>query len=365
MNHFPPQFEPTESLERAFTLPSKLYHDAEAYGDELQHIFGATWQWVGHSSEIAEVGQFLNAKLGVDPIVIVRTEEGYKGFYNVCKHRGGPLVKDDVKGGKLSYNAFICQYHGWTYRLNGDLRGVPAFDRAELFEKSDFALELIQIQEWNGALFACKNDSTKVAELAEVLAGMMERMEGIQLEDYRFLQRMSYPINCNWKVYVDNFLEGYHIPIVHPELAKLIDYKKYVTELKGWHSLQHAPFRPGDNVYQSEDGQAWYWFVFPNIMLNILPGRMQINIIEPSAPNQCIVHFDYYYTDIAKAIESGLVKDDLAYSESIQQEDIEICEAVQKGLASPAYDKGRFSPDREAGVWHFQQLYQAVMNRNS
>lgn len=365
MNSFPPQFQPTESLERAFTLPSATYHSLDIYDKELEQIFGKIWQWVGHSSEIEEVGRFLTAKLGVDPIVVVRTEEGYKGFYNVCKHRGGPLVKDQEKSGKLNYNAFICQYHGWTYRLNGELRGVPAFDRAELFEKSDFALESIAIQEWNGGLFACKSDKDKLAELTDVLAGIIDRMDGINVEDYRFHQRMSYPIKCNWKVYVDNFLEGYHIPIVHPELAQLIDYKRYVTEIHGWHSLQHAPFRSGENVYQSTDGQAWYWFVFPNIMLNILPGRMQVNVIEPNGPKDCVVHFDYYYTDIAKAIDSGLVKDDLAYSETIQQEDIEICEAVQQGLASPAYEKGRFSPNREAGVWHFQQLYKAVMGKNS
>lgn len=364
MNAFPPNFHATESLERAFTLPSNAYVDAAVYANELQQIFGRAWQWVAHSNELAEVGMYVTAKLGVDPIVVVRTEEGYKGFYNVCKHRGGPLVKDHEKSGKLSYNAFICQYHGWTYRLNGELRGVPAFDRAELFDKSDFALEPIVLKEWNGGLFACKTQRDKLADLSEVLQGIEERMEGINVEEYHFYQRMSYPIHCNWKVYVDNFLEGYHIPIVHPELAKLIDYKRYVTELAGWHSLQHAPFRAGENVYQAENGQAWYWFIFPNIMLNILPGRMQVNIIEPSGPKQCVVHFDYYYTDIANALEKGLVKDDLAYSELIQQEDIEICEAVQKGLASPAYDRGRFSPDREAGVWHFQQLYQAVMHKS-
>jgi choline monooxygenase len=361
MNTFPQKFSATESLERAFTLPSKAYSDETIYKEELAQVFGKAWQWVGHSSEIAEVGAFLTAKLGVDPIVVVRTKDGFNGFYNVCKHRGGPLVKDQQKSGKLSYNAFICQYHGWTYRLNGELRGVPSFDKAELFDKSDFALEPIAIEEWNGGIFACKSSKEKLANLSEVLEGVSERMDGIKVEDYRFHQRLSYPLNCNWKVYVDNFLEGYHIPVVHPELARLIDYKRYVTEMHGWHSLQHAPFRSGKNVYQAEDGQAWYWFVFPNIMLNILPGRMQVNVIEPMGPTQCQVHFDYYYTDIVKAIESGLVKGDLAYSESIQQEDIEICEAVQKGLASPAYEKGRFSPDREAGVWHFQQLYQAVM----
>lgn len=360
--HFPPAFQPIEPLERAQTLPSKHYTCTEHYEKvEKPALFDRAWQWVGHRSELQHNGDYLTAKIGEDPIVVVLENNQLHGFYNVCKHRGGPLVKNNEKSASLKYGAFVCQYHGWTYRLNGQLRGVPSFDRAELFDKADFGLMPVEIAEWQGLIFAKRADKPAICSIDALLHGIDSRMEGIRLQEYRFHQRVSYDIACNWKVYVDNFLEGYHIPIVHPELARLVDYKRYVTEIEGWHSLQHAPFRPGENVYQSEDGAAWYWFVFPNIMLNVLPGRMQTNVVEPLGAQHCRVHFDYYYTDIEKAVSSGLVKDDLAYSEEIQQEDIEICEEVQRGLRSPAYDRGRFSPDRESGVWHFQQLYQAVI----
>jgi choline monooxygenase len=358
---FPKNLSIHSRLETAFTLSADKYSSPVVYEREKDAIFNKTWQWVGLRSELKNNGDYLSARLGEDAIVIVLNDQKLYGFYNVCKHRGGPLIKRDQRQGNLKYGAFICQYHGWTYRLNGELRGVPSFDRAELFDKADFGLMPIDVVEWNGCIFVRQQTNSLQNNIAEVMDGIEQRMPSIHLSDFKFHQRISYSISSNWKVYVDNYLEGYHIPIVHPELARLIDYKHYITELNGWHSLQQAPFRTDDSVYNAENGQAWYWFVFPNLMLNILPNRMQVNIIEPNGPEKCVVHFDYYYTDPEKAVASGLVEDDLKYSEEIQQEDIEICEAVQLGLKSPAYNKGRFSPDREEGVWHFQELYKAVL----
>lgn len=360
---FPSGINVSTKLEAAFTLSSKEYTSDEVFQAEQTMLFNRSWLWLGLSSELKSSGDYLSAKIGRDPIIVVKEGDKLYGFYNVCKHRGGPLVKNKKRCGSLKYNAFICQYHGWTYRLNGQLRGVPAFDRAKLFDKEDFGLMPIEVKVQNGCIFVRKEENHLQENLQNFIGGIKKRMDGLDLSGFHFHQRVSYPIQCNWKVYVDNYLEGYHIPIVHPELAKLIDYKKYRTELLGWYSLQHAPFRPGGNVYQDEGGEAWYWYIFPNLMLNILPNRMQVNVIEPVNASSCIVHFDYYYTNLKEALESGLVKDDLAYSEEIQQEDIEICEEVQKGLLSPAYDRGRFSPDREEGVWHFQELYKGVMQK--
>jgi choline monooxygenase len=157
-------------------------------------------------------------------------------------------------------------------------------------------------------------------------------------------------------VYVDNFLEGYHIPIVHPELAKLLDYKNYSVETHQWHSLQYSPLREEDNIYGSGKGEAFYYFIFPNIMLNILPGRLQTNVIRPVSVDKTEVLFSYYYRHIESKQAQKAIRDDIAYSHEIQLEDIEICERVQTGLGSKAYHKGRFSVERERGVYHFQCL---------
>lgn len=338
-------------IEIGETLPSALYTRPESQEVERLAIFRRQWQLVGHLSRLEASGGSITLEIAGNPIIVVKDGESVRGFYNVCRHRGGPLC---IKKGTRSM--LMCEYHGWTYTMQGMLRGVPQFDRVELFDKKDFGLTPVRTEVWNSLIFVTLDGQAR--PVADVLEGISQRISPIRIEEMRFHSRVSYDIACNWKVYVDNFLEGYHIPIVHPELAKLLDYSQYVTELHEHYSLQYSPFSSSssDNPYHAEDGKAYYYFVYPNFMLNILPGRMQLNIVEPLGVDRCRVHFDYHYTDPDHAASSGLIADDLAYSETIQQEDIDICQAVQKGLFSDAYDKGRFSVKREQGVWHFQNL---------
>jgi choline monooxygenase len=183
-----------------------------------------------------------------------------------------------------------------------------------------------------------------------VYGGIAERVAPVELAAMTFHSRVEYEVACNWKVYIDNFLEGYHLPHVHPGLSKVLDYRAYDTELFDWYSLQHSPLRDASDVYG--DGDAWYYFVYPNTMLNIMPGRLQTNVVVPLALDRCRVTFDYYFTgDGASRSDS-----DLRFSDEIQREDIDICERVQKGLLSGGYVPGRLCPKREAGVWHFQNL---------
>lgn len=193
--------------------------------------------------------------------------------------------------------------------------------------------------------------------------GISNRLSPIELSSFNHFFDKTYKINCNWKVYVDNFLEGYHIPIVHPELSKLLDYSSYTVETYPWHSLQHSPLKEEDNIYGTGKGEAFYYFIFPNIMLNILPGRLQTNVIRPISPTETEVLFSYYYRDIKSDEALKSIHDDISYSHKIQMEDIEICEDVQKGLGSKAYDKGRFSVEREEAVYHFQSLLKKVFKK--
>ncbi len=172
----------------------------------------------------------------------------------------------------------------------------------------------------------------------------------------RYLRRDAYEIACNWKVYIDNFLEGYHLPHVHPGLSKVLDYRVYDTELFPWQSLQNSPLRNSDDIYGS--GEAFYYFIYPNVMLNIMPGRMQTNRILPLGPDRCRVEFDYYYAQDDKAL--ARIARDQEFSDEIQQEDIMICEAVQKGLTSGSYEAGRLCPKRESAVWHFHNQLRAA-----
>ncbi|MEP7234408.1 MAG: aromatic ring-hydroxylating dioxygenase subunit alpha [Ignavibacteriota bacterium] len=334
-----------QPLEIAETIPSSWYTSEDMHELEIEAIFSKSWQFVGRADQVRTPGDQFIAEIAGESVIIVRGKDDVlRGFYNVCRHRGGPLVTENGCSSVLQ-----CRYHGWTYALDGSLRGVPDWDRVELFEKSDFDLVSIRVQEWQGLIFA--NLGNRTMPLANYMKGIAERIAPIDLSKYRFHSQLKYEVNCNWKVYVDNYLEGYHVPIVHPELMKLYDFSKYETETFDWYSLQHSPLSGEENIYSSGQGEALYFQLFPNLMLNILPGRLQTNLVMPLTPGKCIVYFDYFFVE---GTSDSKIDADLEFSDAVQGEDIEICELVQRGLSSRSYNKGRFSVKRENAVHHFQ-----------
>lgn len=347
-------------LAQAETIPSRWYTDAQFFDIERDALFLRSWQYVGAESQIPYPGDYTLATVADNPLIIVRSQEGtVQAFYNVCRHRGGPLAIERCGNVRV----LQCKYHGWTYCLDGSLRGVPRFDRTELFNKKDYGLIPVEVRSWQGLLFV-RLESGGV-ELDTLLSGIAERIMPQKLDTLVFYRRVEYDVACNWKVYVDNYLEGYHIPLVHPELHKMLDYRAYTTEVFEHYSLQYSPFRDpdGNNIYGAADGEAYYYFVFPNIMLNILPGRLQVNSVIPVERDRCRVWFDYFYSDVVSPDAQRIIADDMKFSDEVQQEDIEICEHVQRGLASRGYDRGRFSVDCEEGVYHFQCMLKNALRQ--
>lgn len=361
-------------LERAETIPSYWYFAQDVHKLEQEILFSRTWQYVGSAEQCSSIGSFITAEVAGNPIIVIRGKDNIlRAFYNVCRHRGGPLCTQESG----NTNMLQCQYHGWTYTLEGMLRGVPHFKYVELFDKKDFGLHELSLSQWQGLLFVNCADSPRSNDVEEsiqqtptpeqalfnlddLIAGIAERIAPISLDTMQFAERVVYHEGCNWKVYVDNYLEGYHIPIVHPELNKILDYRNYTTELLTLSSLQTSTLT-GDNIYgSSPDDRAWYYWLFPNMMLNILPDRLQVNIVIPTSPTTCDVIFDYYYNDVDSPSIQQLRESDKTYSNMIQEEDSAICRHVQKGLQSKAYHKGRFSVRFESGVHHFQSLLRSV-----
>ena len=345
----------TSPLDHAHALPARFYVGEAMLDMEHEAVFARSWQLVSHRAQLAEPGDHVIETIGKVPILIVRGQDDVlRAFPNVCRHRAGPLALCNGKGAK----ALHCKYHGWTYALDGQLRSAPEMQGAQDFDVGDIRLPPLRVHEWQGLIFVALSD--EVPGFDEVYAGIIERIAPIDLSAMRFQRRESYDIACNWKVYVDNFLEGYHLPHVHPGLSKVLDYRAYDTELFAWQSLQSSPLRDGGEIYG--EGEAFYYQIYPNIMLNIMPGRLQTNRILPLGPQRCRVEFDFYYAQDEKAL--ARIARDAEFSDEVQLEDVGICEAVQRGLASGTYDAGRLCPKRESGVWHFHNLLRAAYSRS-
>lgn len=348
------QFEP--DLSRATTIPARWYTDPALLAIEHERIFGSTWQLVGRTSQVRAAGDFFTCAVADEPLVVTRASDGrLHAFFNVCRHRAGAVAQGSGKRKTLQ-----CSYHAWTYGLDGRLLHTPEFDGVRCFDKAQHGLVPVRVDTWGPFVFV--NLSDTAPPLREVLGDIPEETRHLPLERMDFYKRVDYEIDCNWKVYVDNYLEGYHIPAAHPGLYKEIDYKQYRVETFRYYSKQHAPIREKpDSLYRRnlEEGasaQALYYWLFPNLMLNIYPDNLQINIILPLGHARTLTIFEWYVLDVDRPEVAEDFHKSFKFSDVIQQEDIEICEAVQKRLRSRSYTTGRFSVTRENGVHHFHGL---------
>jgi choline monooxygenase len=349
-------FDPDVSLERARTIPAAWYRDPDIHEAERRAVFGNTWQAVGRADQVAEPGGFFTAELAGEPILVVRDEAGgLRAFYNVCRHRAARVVAEAE--GQLK--KLRCRYHGWTYDLAGRLRGTPEFDGVADFCHEDNGLPQVAVATWGPIVWVHLGPSPP--PLDQFLAPRPERTESLGLAALRFVERREYRLACNWKVFVDNFLDGgYHVNTVHPGLAGVLDYSRYRTEVFGHTSVQISPFKPvdgQDQIAQVRSGDAaFYWWVYPNFMINLYQGVMDTNLVLPLGPEACRVVFDFYFADPEGEERRKFIAQSTAVGHQIQLEDVGICEEVQRGLASRSYDTGRFSVRREGGGYHFHRL---------
>ena len=351
----------------ATALAARFYVDASMPGIDRHAVFDRAWQLVAHVSQLRGAGDHAVAGLAGLPVLAVRGADGaIRVFHNVCRHRAGPIAQCDGLGAK----ALRCRYHGWTYTLEGQLRSAPEMQGAQDFDVASIRLPQLAVRVWRGLVFAAVDEASAPA-FDEFVVGIDARLGAARaLEHYGNHHRASYDIACNWKVYVDNYLEGYHVPHVHPGLNKLLDYRSYRTELSRWHSLQWSPLvMPDEGADASPygNGDALYYWLWPNTMLNILPGRLQTNTVVPLGTDRCRVVFDSYYAcDEGGAGDENARRDaDLAFSDEVQHEDLGICEDVQRGFASGSYVPGRLNPLRETGVHHFHELLRAAYRGDS
>lgn len=350
-------YEATRDLARATTIPASWYTDPRVLELEKRRVFLGTWQVVCHARQVAVPGSYFAGDIAGEPVVVVRGEDGVlRAFSNVCRHRASLVASGCGKA-----NVLRCPYHGWSYKLDGRLHGAPEFDGVEAWDPADVCLPPMRVENWGPFIFV--NADGAAPALGEVLGTIPQEVAGLgcPVDQLHFSARRDYVIACNWKVYVDNYLEGYHLPAAHPSLFRELDYSQYRVDTFRWYSSQYAPIRVPRNEEKRQyaeplaDNRALYFWIFPNFMLNVYPDNLSSNIIVPLGHDRTLTIFEWFTYP-----EAGGAKDvkpeTIAFSDEIQQEDIRICEAVQRGLSSSFYDKGRFSVRRENGVHHFHLL---------
>ncbi len=355
-------YQPRRDLSHAATIPSRWYTEPEFLKLERERIFARTWQLAGYAAAVADPGAYSACDIAGEPVVVARAAEGVlRSFSNVCRHRASILVE-----GAGSGHVLRCPYHAWTYELNGKLLGAPEFEGVEDWNRAEVCLPQFRVETWGPFVFV--NLDSAAPALDEVWGDIPRRTAdfGCPVERLRPSARREYVINCNWKVYVDNYLEGYHLPAAHPGLFRELDYARYRVDTFRYYSSQYAPIRaqraagpPRRYEYEQDGAGALYFWIFPNFMLNIYPDNLSSNVILPLGPDKTLTIFEWF------AYEGNVAEETIAFSDEIQREDIKICENVQRGLASRAYNQGRFSAKRENGVHHFHLLLHEFLSANS
>jgi choline monooxygenase len=324
------------------SLPARRYNDPEGFERERHAVFGRSWLFAGFAAELREPGDYLAVELAGWPVVLVVDDDGrVRGHHNVCRHRAGPLVPFGSSGRVPS---LVCRYHGWAYGLDGELRSARDFGEA----CDGVALVPVHVEVWRGLVFVdLALDGTPHVPLLDELGDFADACASFPLESFTPVRHADHELACDWKTYGDNYLEGYHIPLVHPGLNKEIDAKQYRVDV-------HAEHRWVEHSAPARDGAVnlgrWLWR-WPNLALNLYPGGLNVERWEPLAAGRCRLRYSYAFADSVSAEERDEV---VRVSTEVTAEDAAICEAVQRNLEAGVYDRGWLSPKHEQAVAAFQ-----------
>jgi choline monooxygenase len=349
------QYNPDTPLGEASTIPASWYVDERMLALERRTVFSRSWQMVGRIDQVREPGDYITTELAGEPILVVRGDDRQlRGFFNVCRHHAAAVMTQPQGCAKN----LRCPYHGWTYTLEGALKGTPSFTNECHFDRSAHGLVPVATAVWEQWIFVRLDRDGP--SLEDFLGGkLIDEIRPLRLRELHWFERRHYFFDCNWKVFVDNYLDGgYHVPHLHKGLDSVLDFKNYAIENGMHHCLQSSPMVQGkDETFAAvrKGERALYYWLHPNFMINWYEGQMDTNLVLPIALDRTEVIFDFYFADISDAArERNLASIDVG--NIIQDEDMAICKSVQRGLNSRAYSTGRLSVRREAGEHLFHRL---------
>jgi choline monooxygenase len=353
-----PIYSVDADIARASTIEARFYSDAAAHEALKSRVFARTWQWIGDLADVAEPGSLSPRDLlpGFldEPLLLARDASGtLRCLSNVCTHRGNILVAAPCRAKEIR-----CGYHSRRFDLAGTMTFMPEFKEASNFPSPSDNLPRVAFGEWAGLAFAAVDP---VAPLQDYLGDMVRRLGAMPFAELRFdpARSRDYEIDAHWALYVENYLEGFHIPFVHQGLNEVVDYGSYASELQRYSNLQLALARDGEPAFtrpasSPDHGKrvaAYYFWVFPNLMLNFYPWGLSVNRVEPQGLAATRIAFRSYVWDASK-LDAGAG----SALDRVEMEDEAIVRAVSRGVRSRFYKRGRYSPTRERGVHHFHRL---------
>jgi len=367
------RYDPNAPLENALTIPAPWYTVESIYQLEMQTVFARSWQLACRLDNLGQPGQYVTGEIAGERIVIVRgTDNVLRGFFNVCRHHAAAVMTEPE--GTATH--LRCPYHGWTYSLEGELKGTPDFSGVCNFDRSANSLVPVETAIWENWVFV-KLDGrlagvppmtdlaldAKAALESFLGPDLVNQIKPLDLSSLHWVERRHYTFDCNWKVFVDNYLDGgYHVPHLHKGLDSVLDYSKYMIENGEHFCLQWSPLVSEGAEAQTgavrQGERALYYWIYPNFMINWYSGAMDTNLVLPRGVDKTEVIFDFYFSDVsASARDRNLAS--IEVGQRIQDEDVAICKSVQHGLNSRAYNAGRLSVRREAGEHLFHRLLHA------
>ena len=330
-------------IRRAKTMPSSFYLEERFFELSKEKIFARTWQFAGRADEFESLRPVtLLPGILDEPILLSKNGNEIHCLSNVCTHRGKILVEEPCKASLIR-----CGYHGRRFDLAGKFLSMPEFDGVENFPSEDDNLRKVAFASRGGFLFASVDPIGSFEEFVDDAAA---RFEDIEPDGLKLVSTRDYEVNSHWALYCENYLEGFHIPFVHKSLNEVVDYGTYTTETFRYSSLQTG---------FDSDGLAAgrYLFIFPNLMFNLYPWGISVNVVRPVTPTKSVVEFLTYVSDESKiGIGAG------ADLDRVELEDEAVVESVQRGIRSRFYDRGRYSPTREQGTHHFHRLIAEFMS---
>ena len=341
----------TTSTGAVYGLPARWYWEREVWQAERREIFAREWQLTCAVSDLPKPGDYVAADVAGYRYFVIRDRDGVlRAFHNVCPHRASQLLDD----GAGHCDLLRCRYHGWVFDTQGNLRRTPDFGEADWFRKEEHGLMPIRVETWRGIVFV--NFDAKAPALTDALGALPETVKDYPIESFTKVREARFEMHCNWKNYTDNFVEGYHIPGIHPSFHAVIDFAKFETTHADALVIMTAP-QKGGSIY----GGMWLWG-WPNFTLSVYPGGMKCSRIVTVAENRTQLVYSFFFLDVSEAAREANERT-IETNCAIVREDFGICERSQANLEAGIFQRGPLSPRHEAGVRYFHDRCRQAMAR--